>query len=345
MVAHGFKTIKVENLELGMHIRIPLPWYEYPFVANQFTIKSQEDITSIRGLGLQEVEYDIWQSACITAPPDPTPSPDPVPSPVSAPPVTLEENDLATARQRELTNELITTVRDQQIPPEEKAPLIRQHSFAMMQNLLQYPTAANINETKKGTSSIVSLILNDNDTLRYLLDITSHDYFTFTHSVEVGILSVALIKTLFLDSRLHDLNALGAGFFLHDLGKTQIDQAIIDKPGKLTDEEMTEMRKHSVLGYQILLDAKQLTEESKTIILQHHERMDGQGYPKGLNSDQIHLYGRVCIIADVYDALITNRSYRRPLKPFEALKLMQKEMSGHFQKKLFEQFVILLSPS
>ena len=332
MANRSFKKIKVNNLELGMYVHIPIPWYDHPFLTNQFAIKSQEDLASIKELGLQEVEYDPAQSTRITAPSQP-----PAPSTTGG-----EESDPAFVWQRKIVSELASTVRDQRIPPVEKARIVKQHSFTMMQNLLEYPTEKNIGEAKKGISSVVNLILNDNDTLRYLLDITSHDYYTYTHSVEVGILGVALAKSVFQDSRFHDIHALGAGFFLHDLGKTQIDQAIINKPGKLTGEEMTEMRRHSVLGYQMLLDANQLTEESKTILLHHHERMDGSGYPKGLNRDQIPLYGRICTIADIYDALITNRSYRRSMKPFEALKLMQKEMSGRFQQKLFKEFVFLL---
>jgi HD-GYP domain-containing protein (c-di-GMP phosphodiesterase class II) len=131
------------------------------------------------------------------------------------------------------------------------------------------------------------------------------------------------------------------GFFLHDVGKVGIDQGIIMKPGKLTADEMEEMRRHPLLGYKLLQEARQLTEESKTIVLQHHERTDGTGYPRRLRSENIHIYGRICSIADVYEALTSDRPYRQKLPPFTALKIMQEEMGHHFQRDLLEKFIRL----
>ena len=128
---------------------------------------------------------------------------------------------------------------------------------------------------------------------------------------------------------------------MHDVGKVGINQAIIMKPGKLTADEMEEMRRHPLLGYKLLQETKQLTEESKTIVLQHHERIDGTGYPRRLRGENIHIYGRICSIADVYEALTSDRPYRQKLPPFVALKIMKEEMSHHFQKDLFEKFVLL----
>ena len=107
------------------------------------------------------------------------------------------------------------------------------------------------------------------------------------------------------------MNELGTGFFLHDLGKVNINQDILNKPGRLTDEEMNEVKRHPAQGFKILNETKHLTEESKLIVLQHHERQDGKGYPKGLKGEAIHIYGRICSIADVYDALTSDRPYRK----------------------------------
>jgi HD-GYP domain-containing protein (c-di-GMP phosphodiesterase class II) len=137
------------------------------------------------------------------------------------------------------------------------------------------------------------------------------------------------------------MHELAAGFFLHDIGKVRVDPSIINKPGRLTDEEMKQMRTHAYAGYEILSETKQLSEESKIIVLQHHERFDGTGYPFSLKGDEIHMYGRICSIADVYDALTSERSYKQKLGTFEALKVMKKEMINHFQKELFENFVLL----
>jgi len=248
------------------------------------------------------------------------------------------------AARKVVPDALGTAIRDTQASPEQKAVMIQQESVAMMKNLLDDPTADNIREAKKGISEIVNLILNEEQTLHYLLSITSHDHYTYTHSVSVGILAVALAKSLFMDAKKHDIHALGAGFFLHDLGKVGINNDIINKPGKLTDEEMNEMRRHPPRGFKLLQETRQLTDESKIIVLQHHERVDGTGYPKGLRSDDIHVYARICAIADVYDALSSDRPYRKKMAPFVALKLMREEMMHHFQRDLFEQFIRLFKP-
>jgi HD-GYP domain-containing protein (c-di-GMP phosphodiesterase class II) len=104
---------------------------------------------------------------------------------------------------------------------------------------------------------------------------------------------------------------------------------------------MQEMKRHPALGFKLLHETRQLTEESKTIVLQHHERVDGAGYPKGLRGAEIHIYGRICSIADVYDALTSDRPYRKKLPPYEALKIMHNEMINHFQRDLFQQFVLM----
>jgi len=107
---------------------------------------------------------------------------------------------------------------------------------------------------------------------------------------------------------------------------------------------MREIHKHPHIGFKLLYDTQQITDESKIIVLQHHERVDGTGYPKKLMGNDIHIYARICAIADVYDALTSERPYKRKMSPFDALKLMSEEMMNHFQKELFEQFVKLFKP-
>lgn len=320
--------IEKDKLEIGMYVVLPLSWFQHPFLTNQFVIESEEEIQKIKELKLKEIQIDLSKSRIVEKT-----------SFVQAP-GSLGSGG-SSASQKIIPEDLRATIYDRKLPPEEKSRLVKHHSITMMKNLLDHPTAENIKEAKKGISDIVNLILTEDTTLYYLLNITSHDFYTYTHSVTVGILGVALAKSLFGKSDGHDIQELGAGFFLHDLGKVNIDQAIINKPGKLTEEEMQEMRRHPALGYKLLRETKQLTEESKTIVLQHHERIDGRGYPKGRRGQEIHIYGRICAIADVYDALTSDRPYRQKLSSFAALKIMREEMIEHFQRDLFERFVLL----
>ena len=322
------KCVTSDELKTGMYVILPLAWHQHPFLKNHFLIESDSEIRKIRELDVKSIPIDPTKSRTVETPSAEQPRL----------PVVPDERKPAPAV---TSDDLITTIQDRSLPRESKSWLVHQHSITMMKNLLENPTAQNIKEAKKGISEVVSLILTDDAILHYLLDITSHDFYTYTHSVSVGVLGIALAKSLFRNSDAHDMQALGVGFFLHDLGKVGINQAIIMKPGKLTADEMEEMRRHSLLGYKLLQETRQLTEESKTIVLQHHERIDGTGYPRRLRGENIHIYGKICSIADVYEALTSDRPYRPKLPPFVALKIMKEEMSHHFHKDLFEKFVLL----
>ncbi|MGZ3635049.1 MAG: HD-GYP domain-containing protein [Syntrophales bacterium] len=330
MFSHGMqKTINTDNLKVGMYVILPVSWYQHPFVKNEFLIKSKEQIEKISESGITEVILDTKRSKLSrNQESDDTQSET---KGTAKPPVSRTV----------IPDGLLDAIHDANLPAQEKARAVRAHSITMISNLLENPTAANIRDVKKGIAEVVDLILTDDETSLYLLNITSHDFYTYTHSVNVGFLAVSLSKSLFKKSMAHNMHELGAGFFLHDLGKVEVDASIINKAGKLTEEEMTQMRQHPHMGYKLLYETNQLTHECKKIILQHHERYDGKGYPDSLEGDDIHLYGRICSIADVFDALTSERSYKQKLDPFDALKLMKEEMIHHFHRELFEQFVLL----
>jgi HD-GYP domain-containing protein (c-di-GMP phosphodiesterase class II) len=330
MFGHGMqKTINTDNLKIGMYVILPLSWYQHPFVKNEFLIKSEEQIQKISECGIIEVILDTKKSNFTGE------------KKSCAPQAESEQITMPSGSRTVVPDGLMDAIHDVNLAPQEKAKAVRAHSITMISNLLENPTAENIRDVKKGIAEVVDLILTDDETSLYLLDITSHDFYTYTHSVNVGFLAVSLSKSLFKKSVAHNMHELGAGFFLHDLGKVEVDASIINKPGKLTEEEMIQMRQHPHMGYKLLYETNQLTHECKKIVLQHHERYDGKGYPHGLEGDDIHLYGRICSIADVFDALTSERSYRQKLDPFGALQLMKDEMIHHFHRDLFEKFVLL----
>jgi HD-GYP domain len=330
MFGHGMqRTINTDNLKVGMYVILPVSWYQHPFVKNEFLINSKEQIEKISESGIREVILDTKRSKL---------GGNQKTSDLQA---ESEQTAKPTTARTVVPVGLLDAIHDLSLPPQDKAKAVRAHSITMINNLLENPTAENIQDVKKGIAEVVDLILTDDETSLYLLSITSHDFYTYTHSVNVGFLAVSLSKSLLKKSMAHNMHELGAGFFLHDLGKVEVDESIINKPGKLTEEEMNQMRQHPHMGYKILYEANQLTHECKKIVLQHHERFDGKGYPNRLEGDDIHLYGRICSIADVFDALTSERPYRQKLDPFAALKLMKEEMIHHFHTDLFERFVLL----
>ncbi len=241
----------------------------------------------------------------------------------------------------QITEELHRTIQNTSIPPQTKAREVYKHSLKMMTNVLENPRVGNIKSSKKMVYDIVDHILADDDTAECMALITSHDYYTYTHSVNVGMLSVLLAKSLFKGSYDHDMRELGAGFFLHDLGKCDAPHDLINKPGELTDEEWDLMRNHPQKGNRILVDTNQITKECGIIVMQHHEREDGSGYPFGLSKNEIHPYARICSITDVYDALTSTRAYKQKVSPYEALRIMKEEMGHFFNREMFNEFVLI----
>ncbi|MEE9913862.1 MAG: DUF3391 domain-containing protein [Deltaproteobacteria bacterium] len=319
------KTIKITELKPGMYINLPSAWRAHPFLRNSFTITSQKQIQKLIDCGVKEVQIDEIKGM-----------------PAGAVIQEMEEPEKNyTDDMKDIAEALKDVLSDRKLKPEKRAEAIQIHSVSMMKNLWQNPTGEKIADFKKGVVSVVDVILSDDATNSQLLKITSYDYNTYIHSVNVGVLALSLAKVLFKKENKHDMHALGSGFFLHDLGKVNIDEAIINKPAKLTVEEMAIMRRHPSLGFKLLHETKQISEESRLIVLQHHERHNGTGYPKQLRGEEIHIYGRICSVADVFDALVSKRPYKAQLNLFQALTLMKEEMLDHFQKDVFEKFVLL----
>jgi HD-GYP domain-containing protein (c-di-GMP phosphodiesterase class II) len=317
-------TLRTQDIKVGMYVLLPKKWFAHPFLKNEFLIDSPGQIAKIIEAGIREVSVDSARSK-----------------------LQVEKSNIkimpeaGEARQPIIPPDLQEAIYNKNMPAASRAKAIHHHSIVMIQRIMESPSAESIREAKKGIFEIVDVILEDDKTNQELLMLTSHDYDTYVHSVNVGLLAISLSKTIFKGSDAHDMHELGAGFFLHDIGKIKVDINIIKKPAVLTDAEMLEMRRHPQYGYEILTETHQLSEECKKVVLQHHERDNGRGYPRGLSGEGIHLYGRICSLADVYDALSSQRPYRQPLRPYEALNVMKEEMLEHFHKELFHKFVLL----
>jgi HD-GYP domain-containing protein (c-di-GMP phosphodiesterase class II) len=327
--------VPVSELRVGMYV-ILTSWIDHPFLKSQFLIESKSQIKQIVESGYRNVRVDPSKS--IVREMEDAGKQESIPERREMePPPEWDPEDL-------VPPEFRIILADRNIEPRAKAAAIKKYSLAMMKMLHEDPKAENIQAVKSGVYDIVDVILDEEETANQLISMTEHDTYTYTHSVNVGMFSIMLAKRV-LDLQEHDLRELGAGFFLHDLGKVRVDPAIINKRGRLTKDELDQIKKHPRFGYQILKSSRQLSEEVGHIVMQHHERVDGKGYPQGLARDEIHIYARICSIADVYDALTSKRSYKRSLNPFNALVVMRNEMLGHIQKDIFEHLVLMLHGS
>jgi putative nucleotidyltransferase with HDIG domain len=163
------------------------------------------------------------------------------------------------------------------------------------------------------------------------------DDYTYMHSVAVCALMIALGRQMELDDE--QIRQAGLAGLLHDIGKMAIPAAILNKPGKLTDEEFKTVKLHPVSGHRMLRETPGMPEAALDVCLHHHEKVDGTGYPEGLKGDQISLFARMGAICDVYDAVTSNRPYKQGWCPAESLRRMAEWSKGHFDERMFAAFV------
>lgn len=184
---------------------------------------------------------------------------------------------------------------------------------------------------------IISSILANKDIIANLCDIRSVDDYTFSHSVNVCILS--LIIGIGLGYSGDRLRELGVGSILHDIGKVMVPNDILKKPYQLTSEEFEEIKKHTYYGYEILKNTSGISMTASYIALEHHERIDRSGYPYQLKDDNIHKAARIVAVSDVYDALTSDRIYRKKLMPHEVIDYITSLGSHHFDQEVVDVFI------
>lgn len=189
---------------------------------------------------------------------------------------------------------------------------------------------------QQAVSGMVDELLSNKNALVHLNDIRSADEYTLGHSVSVCVLSTMVGMTMQYDYKA--IRDLAMGALLHDVGKTLVPAEVLGKEGKLSPEEMKTVQKHTVWGYEILRQQPEFRAVSAHVALQHHERWDGKGYPRGLVGPKIHPFARICCVVDVYDALISDRPYRPGFSVGKALEIMIGELQGHFDPGFFQAF-------
>ena len=146
------------------------------------------------------------------------------------------------------------------------------------------------------------------------------DEYTFKHSVDVATLSMVVAKRYgFTKQQVYDIGISG---LLHDIGKSQIPNELLNKAGRLTDEEFAVMKQHPVFGYRILQDKEDLSNDIKLGVLQHHEKINGKGYPLGVQQNRINIFAQIISVLDIYDALVTERPYKKPFSPRDAVEMI-----------------------
>jgi len=195
----------------------------------------------------------------------------------------------------------------------------------------------NTNDLKNVVEDITDELVLNEDVLLNLVSLKSTSDYTYEHSVNVSVVCIALGKML--DYSKSELFKLGMGGMLHDIGKTLIPEEILNKPAKLTDHEFEIIKNHPELGFNYLQQIESISPLSRIVVYSHHERVDGSGYPRGLKGDEIHEFARVAAIADVFDALTSDRVYRDRWPTYKAAEYIMNHTEQLFDYQLVKKFL------
>jgi len=220
----------------------------------------------------------------------------------------------------------------------KKAAVIYRQASIVLDEMFHNPEALeNVPKSKKVVDGFVTTIFSDAHAIESLIKITSYDYYTHTHSINVCVYSLSLGSYLGLKPK--RLEELGVSALLHDLGKSKIDYAITNKNGHLSVDEFEQMKLHPSYGHAIALKIGIKVIRILDGIRHHHEKLDGSGYPDKIRGKQITLFPRIIGVCDVFDALSTKRPYKERLSSYESLRLMKDTMEDHLDMTIVDAFI------
>ncbi len=239
---------------------------------------------------------------------------------------------------------LSAIIRDDLMPLEEACTLVHESTCRIMRDIFENPRdGKNLRRAHTVSEAMVRAVLKSPDALWHLTALASHNYAAHVHSVNVALFLTAAARELLGEKHLRQLKRIALGGLLHDVGKSQIPNDILDKPSELTYQEFQLVRQHPTIGLELVNAVTRVSSTTATIIRSHHENVAGDGYPDGLTWENIPPIARLARIVDAFDAMTSDRSYGRARAPFRVLKEML-DTDGEFDIALLRCFVGFLGP-
>lgn len=248
------------------------------------------------------------------------------------------ERELRMFYESNLTN----IIDNKKIDNTKKAKVLYQCAIGIAHDIFDQPqNQETISRSKGIVENTIRLLGRGSDAFIQMISLSGHDYYTYTHCVNVLTFTVSLLSAMgFKDQKY--LKEAGMGALLHDVGKSKVPLDVLNKPGRLTEDEWMIMKKHPIFGAEIVEKAR-IPDRGVDIIVQHHERVNGRGYPYGLGAGNIPIASQVVSLVDAYDAMTTDRVYQKAISPFEALRIITQEMKDHYEPQMVETFIKMLN--
>lgn len=334
------KKVGVQHLRLGMYVtELDRPWIESRFLFQGFEIRTQEELDELaRMCKYVYVETDVEYKDGRARPRQPVTVGTPAPDEFAAKRIGFEILDKF--REAQTTRPALYPDR---ATVEEELPQARElnkQTKVLVDTILhdaRLGRSLDSATAKKSVSGMVQSVLRNPDALIWFNHLKNKDEYTSEHSLRVCVLALTFGRHLELSEA--ELNILGIGALLHDIGKMKVPAEIINKPGRLTADEFELMKSHVPRGVDILSQTPGIPQASIDVARSHHERFDGSGYAFGLKGEQISLFGQIGAIVDSYDAITSDRSYHKGMSPHDALRKMYEWRRKDFHETLVEQFI------
>ena len=318
------KRIGIDELRPGMLVeKLDRSWLDTPFFRHKMTITSSTQIAQLKACGVRTLVVTIEDA------------PTPAETAHRAPDITSDPA---------LTAPDATTSAPSVITLEEELPNARQTYQAaktIVQNAMhdtRLGRAINMDEVNRVVSDMSDSVLRNPDALTSLTRLKKFDEYTFYHSVNTSILAMSLGRHLEFDRT--TLHQIGVGTLLHDIGKTKIPPEILNKPGRFKPDEMEIMKQHVLRGVEVLSTTTGLGDAYLRPALEHHERVDGTGYPHRRVRSELSQFGMMAAVVDIYDAMTSDRCYHKGQAAHEALQFLYRlSLEGHLDAALVQRFI------
>ncbi|WP_338760115.1 HD-GYP domain-containing protein [Massilia sp. METH4] len=318
------KKITPEQVRKGMYVhKVGASWLDSPFWQNAFPVDSADVMAKMRAARIREIWIDTARGLDVAEPAEPVaparPAAPEAPAPFRFAPVQC----VSTRDEMQRATKVIMRGKDAMMTMFNEARMGRLGDVAAAVTLVE---------------DVAASVMRNQGALINLVRLKQADDYTYLHSVAVCAMMIALARQLGLpDAEVRDCGLAG---LLHDLGKVAVPAAILNKPGRLTDEEFEQVKRHPVAGFEALAGWPDVPAIARDVCLHHHERFDGRGYPHRLGGQQISVHARMGAVCDVYDAITSNRPYKAGWCPAESLRRMAEwTKEGQFDPMVFAAFV------